>query len=266
MGLRSLAVIFWMGLSVALHARAASCAEQDFETRVSGETQCLLMRRFGPTDPAVMVVWLHGNVSAGGPANSHFKIAQATAAAFVADRLLAVALVRPGYPDGDGAFSSGSDNARNDNWQRQTIVEISAAIERLRLRFKPQKVVLVGHSGGAAIAAVILGMRPQLAQAAVLLACPCDLVAWRAGRGGRPWASEDPLHWVEKVAPSVTVLALTGGGDDTTAPALARAYVQRLKLRASDAVFEVVPDVGHIDLIRGSVPIDAVARVLHPPA
>jgi pimeloyl-ACP methyl ester carboxylesterase len=172
--------------------------------------------------------------------------------------------VRPGYPDGEGAFSSGSDNARSDNWQRQTIIEIVAAIESLRQRFKPPKIILVGHSGGAAIAAVILGMQPQLAQAAVLLACPCDMVAWRAGRRGPPWASEDPLKWAHKVAPSVKVLALTGDRDDTTSPELARTYVQRLKGYASDGVFEVVPNVGHIDLLRGSVPVDAVARILHP--
>lgn len=264
-GMRLIIAVLLIGLGLASTALAAPCATDDWETRVSGVSQCLLMRRYGPENPSVMVVWLHGNVSTGGPANSHFLVARKTAADLASDRLLAVALVRPGYPDGEGAFSSGSDNGRTDNWQRQTIAEISAAIDRLRQRFKPQTVVLVGHSGGAAIAAVIMGLHPQLAQAAVLIACPCDLTAWRAGRRGPQWASEDPMRWTATVNPSARILALTGSLDDTTAPELAQAYIARLQARGIAASFEWVAGAGHIDIIRASTPVDAVARVLHQP-
>ncbi|MDO8930811.1 MAG: hypothetical protein Q7U97_00310, partial [Rhodocyclaceae bacterium] len=71
-----------------------------------------------------MVVWLHGNVSSGGPANSHFRIAQKAATDFAAENVLALALVRPGYPDGTGESSSGNDNGRGDNWQHATIAAI----------------------------------------------------------------------------------------------------------------------------------------------
>jgi hypothetical protein len=43
---------------------------------------------------------------------------------------------------------------------------------------------------------------------------------------------------------------------------LAHQYVTRLQARGIDAQFEAVPDVGHIDLIRTSAPVDAVARIL----
>lgn len=209
-----------------------------------------------------MVVWLHGNVSSGGPANSHFRIAQKAATDFAAENVLALALVRPGYPDGTGESSSGNDNGRGDNWQYATIAAIGTAIERLRFKYKPDAVVIVGHSGGAAIAAVLLGMKPQLAEAAILIACPCDLVAWRVGRRGMPWLSENPMQWVEKVSPATRVIALTGSRDDTTAPALGMAYIEGLQARGIDASFQLVPDMGHIDVLRSSAIADATVRLL----
>jgi pimeloyl-ACP methyl ester carboxylesterase len=249
-------------LFAATSATAAPCEREDFETRVSGTSECLIMQRYGPAEPETMIVWLHGNVSTGGPANSHFKIAAKAAADLAAEKVLAVALVRPGYPDGTGAYSSGSDNGRADNWQQATIAEIGTAIERLRERYKPRKVLIVGHSGGAAIVAVLMGMKPELAQAALLVACPCDMMAWRLGRRGLPWASEDPLRWVERVDIAARIVALTGSRDDTTSPELARTYVARLAARGIDASFELVPEAGHIDILRSPALTEATAAIV----
>src|SRR5471030_194809 len=93
-------------LTATTTALADSCVTDDFETRVTGVSHCLLMRRYGPADPAAMVVWLHGDVSSGGPANYHFPIAQKAASDLASHRILSVALVRPGYPDGSGESSS----------------------------------------------------------------------------------------------------------------------------------------------------------------
>jgi hypothetical protein len=250
-------------LVTATGAFGAPCEREDFETKVSGESVCLLMRRYGSTNPTTMLVWVHGNVSTGGPANSHFRIAQKEAADFAAENVLAIALVRPGYPDGTGESSSGNDYGRADNWPRATIVEIGTAIERLRLKNKPDSVILVGHSGGAAITAVLLGMKPSLAEAAILLGCPCDVVAWRAGRRGPPWISENPMRWVDKVSPTAKVIALTGSRDETTVPDLGRTYIKGLKARGIDAVFQLVPDVGHLDLLGSPAVSDAIAGLLH---
>ncbi|MDP1991498.1 MAG: prolyl oligopeptidase family serine peptidase [Syntrophales bacterium] len=220
------------------------------------------MRRYGTTNPATMVVWLHGNVSSGGSANAHFRIAQKAATDFAAENVLAVALVRPGYPDGTGESSSGNDYGRADNWPRETIAEIGTVIERLRLKYKPGAVIIVGHSGGAAITAVLLGMKPRLADAAILVACPCDVVAWRSGRKGPPWVSENPMQWVDSVSPATKVIALTGSRDNTTVPELGRTYVKGLKARGIDAVFQIAPDAGHIDVLGSLAVSDAIARLL----
>jgi pimeloyl-ACP methyl ester carboxylesterase len=248
-------------LAGPIPASAALCEVEDFETRVSGQTECLLMRRYGSATPTTMLVWLHGNVSTGGPANSHFRVAQKAAADLAAGHVLSVALVRPGYPDGTGAYSSGSDNGRIDNWTHAVVAEIGTVIARLRNRFRPQTVILIGHSGGAAIAASLLGMKPELAGAAILIGCPCDMQAWRVGRSRMPWRSEDPMNWVSSVTAGTRVIALTGSLDTTTAPSLAGDYAARLRSHGIAAEFRLVPDAGHVDIL-GSPTITAAVSEL----
>ena len=134
---------------IATSAHAAPCETDDFETKVTGLSQCLLMRRYGPTDPTVMVVWLHGDVSSGGPANYHFRLAQKTAEDLSATNVMSVALVRPGYPDGSGAASTVSllHGGRSDHYTQENIAEVGAVIEKLRAKYRPKSLIIIGHSG-----------------------------------------------------------------------------------------------------------------------
>ena len=205
---------------------AAPCATEGFDTHVSGESQCLVMRRFGTPEPEILIVWLHGDVSSGGPANYHFAHAEKAAQTLSSSSVLSVAIVRPGYPDGSGNSSTVAflHSGRRDHYTKENVTEVGVAIERLRTRFRPKKTIVIGHSGGAATTAVLLGLKPGLTDGAVLVACPCDIAAWRAGRSA--WSrSENPIQWVEKVSPATRVIAITGGRDDNTLPVLAKAYV-----------------------------------------
>ncbi len=248
------------------NAFCAPCTPEDFESHVSGSSQCLLMRRFGLTEPETMVVWLHGDVSSGGPANYHFAVAQSAAAHFASARVVSIALVRPGYPDGSGESSTVAplSGGRTDHYTLENLEEVGVAIERLRAHFKPKFVVAVGHSGGAATAAVLLGMKPGLLDAAVLVACPCELVAWRANRpGARQWtSSENPRAWADKVSTASQVIALTGAKDDNTQPDLARGYVNALQARGVEARFALLPDESHNSAFRSPQVIRALTDLL----
>ena len=177
--------------------------------------------------------------------------------------MLSVALVRPGYPDGSGESSSVAfgQGGRSDHYTKENIAEVGAAIEKLKAHFKPRTVVLVGHSGGAATVAVLMGMSPQLAQGAVLVSCPCDTARWRIGR--RAWdRSENPQGWARSVSPSTHVMTLTGGNDDNTRPALAHGYVDALKARGVDASAQVLPGQTHNSAFRSPEVQQAVGRLL----
>jgi pimeloyl-ACP methyl ester carboxylesterase len=223
------------------------------------------MRRFGSIEPDAMVIWLHGDVSSGGPANYHFAKAQQTASEFANIKVMSIALVRAGYPDGSGDSSTVAflHSGRSDHYTKENIGEVGAAIERLRTKFKPKRVVVVGHSGGAATAAVLLGMKPELIDAAVLVSCPCDLTVWRAGR--REWSrSENPVKWVGQVGPTTRVVAIGGAKDDNTSPDLARAYIEALRSRGVDASFQVLEDETHNSAIRSQEVFSALRKLLMP--
>ena len=248
----------------ACAGQAAPCANEDFVTHVSAADECLVIAAFGspPADrPAVLVVWLHGDQSDGGPAISHVAPAQAAATRFAADGVISIAMWRPGYSDAQGNTSGGDNHGRTDSYTKTNVTIVGDAIERLGSHFAPERTVLVGHSGGAATAAILLGMRPTLANAAILVSCPCDLRAWRAGR--RWWPnSEDPLAWADKVPSSDKVIALTGTSDDHTAPQLAQKYLSVLTAHQVDARFVSIPNATHNGALRAPEVIDAVASVI----
>lgn len=256
-------VVAIAALPLAQATFGAACSAEDYELRVSGASQCLLMRRFGTTEPDAMVVWLHGDVSSGGPANYHFASAQKAAQEFSANKVLSVALVRPGYPDGsrDSSTVAFLHGGRSDHYTKENALEVGAVIERLRNRFKPSLVVVVGHSGGAATAAILLGMKAKLIDAAVLVSCPCDLVAWRAGK--RAWGmSENPIGWIDHVDSAARVIALTGDKDSNTTSNLALAYVQALQARHIDATLHILQNETHSSAFQSPEVLDAVRNLL----
>jgi pimeloyl-ACP methyl ester carboxylesterase len=155
-------------------------------------------------------------------------------------------LIRPGYDDGAGNASSGSHNNRSDHYTATNIDEVAGVIAKLKQAYKPQRVVLVGHSGGAATSAIILGRHPGLANGAVLVACPCHLDDWRLARNRPPWTrSESPHRWADKVPAGTRVIALTGTDDDNTGIGLAQDYVRRVTEKGVTARFEPIAGANH---------------------
>ncbi len=244
---------------------AAPCAPDEPGSNVTGVEQCLVTREFGASEPESLLIWLHGDISSGGPANYHFPLAQKAAEDFADRKVRSVALVRPGYPDGEGRSSSAAflHGGRRDHYTRVNMEELIGTIQKLQGRYKPRNTFLIGHSGGAAMAANLLGMSPGLVSGAVLVACPCDLKAWRVGRS--PWASsERPIQWDETIAPTTRVLALTGESDDNTSPALARSYVEALQRVGASASYEEIPGATHNNAFRSPMVFSAIERLLPP--
>ncbi|MFN3957194.1 MAG: alpha/beta hydrolase family protein [Tepidimonas ignava] len=245
------------------YGHASPCEQDDYELKVTGEDQCLIMRKYGDPQPDVMLVWIHGDVSSGGNANYHFPIAEKAIGEFPSQKVLSVALVRPGYPDGAGNSSTVAfgHTGRRDHYTKKNVNEVGKAIARLQAQFKPRETVVIGHSGGAATTAILLGMLPQTVNKAVLVACPCDLVAWRVGR--QAWsASENPIKWADRVATESQVIALTGNRDDNTFPALAQSYVETLRARGIRAEFKELENESHNSAFRSPEIFDSIRKLL----
>lgn len=242
---------------------ASACKFEDFETFVSGKEQCLVMKKFGSGTRGPMLIWLHGDLSSGGHANYHFLLAQNFKDKNPDLDVLSIALVRPGYSDGQGRSSTVHwlNSGRRDHYTKVNISEVAAAIVRLKEHYKPSTTVLIGHSGGAATGALILGMFPGLISRALLAGCPCDLVAWRVG--ATPWSnSENPSKWAQHVSSSTVVHAVTGERDANTFPALAKEYVEKLKKADIKADFFLIENAGHNSVFSENIIFPALKNLL----
>lgn len=261
----SLSLSLW--LSVAAGAEAAPCAREDVRSAVTGADECIGFRLYPSPDAGaspVLVAVLHGDIVGGGPANSHFAVAEALARR--SRGVLVAALLRPGYGDGRGLVSTGDSLGHVDNYTAAAIDSLAAAIARLKQAHGAGRVVLVGFSGGAALAAVILGRHPGLADAGLIVACPCDIRAWRAERKGRGWTrSESPSDWVARTPATTRVVALVGEIDGTTPAWLTRDYAARLEAAGVSARAEFRPGLGHLGIFKPDIVAPLLAELIAAP-
>ena len=152
----------------------------------------------------------------------------------VAD-VVAAGLLRPGYTDNAGDRSDGDrGDARGDNYTAEVTGDVARAVRALKERFMARRVVLVGHSGGATIAALVLGQYPDLADAALLVACGCGATR-----------SLQPLNLVSAIRRDVTVRLVVGKEDEVTTPDVSFRYVEALRKRGVDAQVFTLPGLGH---------------------
>lgn len=192
----------------------------------------------------VLVVVLHGD----GPPPYQFPNYQYVFASTVAagnQNIVAVGLLRPGYTDPQGHHSQGCSGQRDgDNWSAQNTDVIADAISALKRRYRASQVIVAGHSGGAAIAANILGRRPGLIDAALLVSCPCgDVNRWRGSMlrlTGFPAFRGDihslsPIDQVAGIDPHVPVVMMTGT-DDKVAPLSVAEHYRAAATRAGKDV------------------------------
>lgn len=173
--------------------------------------------------------------------------------------LAAAGLLRPGYSDVDGDRSDGEMGAAlADNYTPEVVDAVAAATFALRTDTGAAKVVLIGHSGGAAIAADVLARHPEAADAALLIACGCDPAGWRAAaREGafrdmdwsHPYRSLSPLDAAADVPADAIVRMLVGAADDVVGVEPTEAYAGLLSERGVDASVTIVPGAGHDDIM-----------------
>jgi predicted esterase len=237
----------WVGTAVIPGIVVAGpCDAPDNVEYASGVAHCLAIKTYRPaTLPAKsLVVVLHGDLSGGGPADYIFKVAQ-VAAEFGA---VGVAMMRPGYT-GDDRKSSGTasrDQDRDDIYRAVETDSMAAAVAVLKKHHGADRVVMVGHSGGAAIAGVMLGRSAPLVDAVLLVSCPCDVPRWRDARDRKPLRNaESPVDYLKSVPKTAHIFALTGQRDRNTFPWLGRDYVANAKSLGLNATYIEVPDASH---------------------
>jgi pimeloyl-ACP methyl ester carboxylesterase len=219
------------------------CPNADSINLVYAGLECLVIKTYGVPAPGSnkLIVFIHGDVSSGGPAN----YLDAYAPAYAGSGVISVRLLRPGYFDDTGATSTGDNFGRIDNYTERNIQAVAQALAVLRVRYNASQLLVVGHSGGAAIAATILGRHPAIIDSAFLAACPCDLRAWRTFRGSAWPRSLSPLEWTSAIPINTRVIAMTGTADTQVPLVYSQTYIDALRARNLSARQESVPGAEH---------------------
>jgi pimeloyl-ACP methyl ester carboxylesterase len=225
------------------------------------------------TQKPTLVVVLHGDAPFNKP---KYQYVFAERAASSGD-IVAAAILRPGYSDPSGDTSDGVRGLTNgDNYTADRIAMIVTGIRDLQNDYHPRATILVGHSGGAAIAANILALPPRLAEAALLLSCPCDVAPWRqhmkelqrAPVWDQPVESLSPLDLANQVPISTRIRMMVGVDDRVAPPQFTQLYAQRLAGRHIEVQVTEIPGEGHEILLLPVVQeaLEKLVESLVPPS
>lgn len=255
----------WAGLLLGLAgagalAQPVKCPDgklADGIERAGDARQCLVIRKLAPGQtsritPKVLVVFLHGDNGGRTELN-----ADSGTAALLAEKLQAVtvAMQRPGYRSELGV-SDGESGPRDDDYTPSNAEIIAAALGSLRSLNPGKKILLVGHSGGAAMAALVASRFPGSADAYLLAGCPCDVPAWRqwrnssAGKSGAWSRSLSPLAEAEKISPDTQISVVVGNKDENTLPQFSEAYVRALQARGVKTRVTYAMNATHVSVQR----------------
>lgn len=201
----------------------------------SGDESC--------TNGDTLIVYLHGDGSNG--RSSDYMKRFARRVHDEADCNIGATILRPGYFGTNGEYSSGDDNGRRDNHTEYVVDVIAAGITKLKQRYNSKKIILVGHSGGAVISAIILDRYPNLARGALLRGCPCDLEAWRDSRSSSWLNSMSPIENAMNIPLDSIIVVQTGDDDTNTTSEFVEEYIKILADKGVDASQQIVQDEDH---------------------
>jgi alpha-beta hydrolase superfamily lysophospholipase len=210
-------------------------------------------RAFGTEAPSAvktLVFVLHGDAPFVKP-SYHYAFA-AEAAKLPGVR--AIGILRPGYQDPNGNVSPGVRGiTTGDNYTPDRVDAIARAIARIEARYPGARHILVDHSGGAAIAADLAALRPDLVDGVLLVSCPCDLPKWRAfmkrkipaAPFDKPVDSYNSIALVPKLSRTLALSMMVGSADDTAPPDLTQTYAAAARARGIKVDLRLLPGKPH---------------------
>jgi len=183
-----------------------------------------------------------------------------------------VAVLRPGYTDNEGNHSDGiKGNTTGDNYTMEVINNLTEVVKELKIRYKPNQTIIVGHSGGAAISADIISSTSNLIDKSVLVSCPCDVEKWRSYMSSkqqfyRPWKdsvkSISPIKMVDSLNSKVTMTLIHGTKDDVVPFDISNNYYQKLKNRDINVKLIKLDNEGH-EIILSDIVVSTIKNCLN---
>ena len=171
-----------------------------------------------------------------------------------------------GHPGGSAAYlarpcqyqlAGGGRNCLPSYWTShryapEVIESMGQAVDVLKERARAQRLVLVGYSGGGAIA-VLLAARRSDVVGIVTVAANLDLRYWTSTEKLAPLSgSQDPADTAHDVE-TIPQVHFVGRADDVVAPGVVRSYISHMSDSSKTRVIEV-PGFGHVCCWAGKWP------------
>ena len=238
---------------LALFAPCSAIAA-DTPIHVQGGPWMLAGRAFPSANASAhphLIVVLHGDAPGRNPSYQYIFARYAAAAL---NDVVVVGLLRPGYADPQGDQSQGKRGwALADNYTPEDISSIAAAAKALVSKYQAADVTLVGHSGGSALSADLIGLYPHLARGALLVSCPCDVPAFRWSMMKYQWNplwlipvnAVSPIDHVAQIPAETIVRMVVGSVDPLTPPRFTYAFADKLKADGGNVQVTTLPNLGH---------------------
>jgi dienelactone hydrolase len=257
--------VFWLPLAQAVvpdiqcpdGSQAAGGIERE---RVGNSSHCVVIRKFEPatattsSNAKVLVVFLpgdsRGSVESPAERGTAFNLSQQLKASTIA--------LQREDDRSDTGISDGTEgnSSAHDDYTPGNVAILARALDRLRALNRGKKILLIGHSGGAAMTALLASRFPASADAYLLAACPCDVPQWRqwrnapTGKAGR-WAhSLSPQDEVGKIKASTRIALVVGNRDDNTLAKFSEAYVAGLQRQGVKTRLTYAIGATHVSVLR----------------
>ena len=266
-------------VTACAHTSAGTGGETVWTDVGEGRLKAQVFAENNVSERPVLILVLHGDINSPW-LDYHYVFAKAVTMGFPegserSDRLksalgehwnageiVAAGILRPGYTDYSDDRSSGEMGERTgDNYTPEVVDAVANATRHLSQIHNPRSVVMVGHSGGGAITANLLGRHPGLVDGALLVSCGCDPEAFRSrmrAKDSRPiWSGPNPsllpLETAGEVRQGTIVRLIVGADDDVAIPEDSRKYTEALQRRGIDVRLTVAPGLGHDILLTPEV-------------
>lgn len=241
--------------------RANACLNADNINHVAANGECLALQTyFGKTLPKphpILLIFIHGDGIPGGGPSDYLKY---QASKFIAPAVVPIVLIRPGYYDSYGHYSTGESYAfaghgyPNDSYRTHTVATLASAVKKLKNFYQASCTILIGHSGGAMMSGIILGKYPKLANGAVLASVVGNVHVWAAKHhyGTYP-NSLSPNTFIKDVPKTDFVYVVSGTKDSNTYPSMSKDYYEALKKEGVKAFWRSQPGGTHNSVVLSDV-------------
>jgi predicted esterase len=229
-------------------------------------TKVRTYRSANVTNKPLLVVALHGDSPFNNPG---YQYRFAKKVAYKNSNVISVGILRPGYTDPLGRTSDGiKGDAIGDNYDEKRVNQIAQAITKLEMLYSPSKVILAGHSGGAAITANLISLFPLLIDHAFIVSCPCDVNAWREDMFSLTNKSIfkgkietlSPIDLVEHLNKNTIISLFVGKDDKVARPILSEKYQTAAKKEGSKVTLEIIE--GQHDIFLSPDIIYAITNII----